>query len=112
MTAGCSSISKELRDHAFGRISVGVWVIIMSYCSLEALHEICFQGFMNHFVDLKNNNIQVSVEEAFSFFSSRGHESRRIFAVSLPAQELDLPHNCQKSLLKTVMLPAAQPPRQ
>lgn len=53
---------------------------------LETLHEICFQGFMNHFAaDLKkNNNIQVTVEEAFSFFSPReGHELEENFSPRL-----------------------------
>lgn len=52
----------------------------------EALHEICFQGFMNHFAaDLKkNNNIQSPVEEAFSLFSLReGHELGENFFLCL-----------------------------
>ena len=51
----------------------------------EALQEICFQGFMNHFAaDLKKNNtIQASEEEAFSLFSQR--EGQELGENSFPA---------------------------
>ena len=70
---------------------------------LETLHEICFQGFMNHFAaDLKNIIIYKSQwrKPSASFLRERDMNLRRIFCRVLPAQTLDLPHNCQKSLFE------------
>ena len=78
---------------------VGVWVH-NELLFLEALHEICFQGFMNHFAaDLKKIIIYKSPwRRPSASFLREDMKSGRIFCCFLPAQALDLPHNCQKSL--------------
>lgn len=69
---------------------------------LEALHEICFQGFMNHFAaDLKKIIIYKSPwRKPSASFLREDMNSGRIFCRVSPAQALDLPHNCQKSLFE------------
>lgn len=69
----------------------------------EALHKICFQGFMNHFAaDLKKIIIYKPRWRQPSAYFPRERDMNlgRILFCILFAQMLDLPLNCQKSLFE------------
>lgn len=77
----------------------------------EALQEICFQGFMNHFAaDLKKIIIYKPQRRKPSayFLRERDMNLGRILSRVLPAQTLDRPTTVRKASLKSVMPPVAQ----